>query len=296
MEVHVVLRKLFFLWTLTVLPVTPLLAQEIFSDGFESGDAGRWHDVVGWEVLDALRFSDSDLRDPHVFVDTGFPLGCRDVTDEGVGGVVPSVNEEVETSMTTDGDDDGDLDSSTLLIFRPFNAGITDGSVVLTKADCTAPAENTQCRHSPEASPRYLRYDGLPAGPCLEVIPGTTSGYTPVITEPGSECFSTHEAVIWVDLNGTPVPLHNARIGAQETGGTIDHTEPGILMGFLFESDADTTLLPDDTPLIGGQPLSSVLPGGTDCCAPGDDRDTLDGVSGWWMYFNWVGDSVPFTP
>jgi len=276
-------KKLVFLATLVFLSVIPLSAQEIFSDGFESGDAGRWHDVVGWEILDALRFSDSDLRDPHVFVDTGFPLGCKDVTDEGVAGVVPSFNEELEASITTDDDEDGDLDSSTLLIFRPFNPEISDASVILTDADCTAP-------------PEYLRYDGLPSGPCLSVINGTTSGYSPAISEPGPECFSTRQAVIWVEMNGTPIPLHDARIGAQETDGNIDHTAPGILMGFLYESDADATPLPDDTPLVGGQPLSSVLPGGNGCCAPGDDRDTLDGVSGWWMYFNWVGDRVPYTP
>jgi len=97
-------------------------------------------------------------------------------------------------------------------------------------------------------------------------------------------------------MNGTPVPLHDAQIGTHDANASIDHTEPGLLMGFLYESDADTILLPDDTPLVGGQPLSSVLPGGNNCCAPGDDRDTLEGNSGWWFYFNWVGDSVPFGP
>ena len=277
------------------LPLCLSAADGIFSDGFEAGNTNNWSIVIGCIPPDALRFSDSDLRDPHIFVDTGFPLGCRDITDEGVAGVVPSFNEELEASMTGDEDEDGDLDSSTLLIFRPFINDISNGPVVLTGADCTAPMESTQCRRSPDADPSYLRYDALPSGPCLEVIPGTTSAYTPAITEPGPACFSTRATVIIVEMNGTPVPLHDARIGSRETDGDIDHTEAGILMGFLYESDADTILLPEDTPLVGGQPLSSVLPGGRNCCASGDDRDTLDGIRGWWMYFNWVGDRVPYS-
>jgi len=38
-------------------------------------------------------------------------------------------------------------------------------------------------------------------------------------------------------------------------------------------------------PLIGGQPLSALLPGGAGNCAAGDDRDMLNGEPGWWFYF-----------
>jgi hypothetical protein len=47
-------------------------------------------------------------------------------------------------------------------------------------------------------------------------------------------------------------------------------------------------------PIVGGQPLSSVLPGGAGNCAAGDDRDVLDAVTGWWFYLNYPADEVPY--
>jgi len=57
------------------------------------------------------------------------------------------------------------------------------------------------------------------------------------------------------------------------------------LRGFVREIDADQILIPPDVPLIGGQPLSALLPGGAGNCAAGDDRDMLNGEPGWWFYF-----------
>ena len=88
----------------------PVLAQTIFSSGFESGN------ILEWDPPTVYRFSDFDLRDPHLFASLGI-LGCLDITDEGV---VPGVNELVEAAITTDSEPDGFLDLNLLLQFRPL--------------------------------------------------------------------------------------------------------------------------------------------------------------------------------
>jgi len=279
-----------------LLLVAPLKAQLLFGDGVESGDTARWSELRNGTAPDAVRFSDLDLRDPHLFIDTGFPLGCRDVTDEGIAGLFPSFNEQVETAITTDSDEDGLLDSSTVLIFRPFNGLIEDGAMAMVDADCTSPISQTQCGYAPESAVEYLRNDGLPSGPCPTITPDSTSGYTPAISEVTPECVASRPTTIWMEISDALVPLHNAQVVFSDPGFAIDHVPTGLLMGFLKESDADIILLPDDLPFVGGQPLSHILPGGAGCCAPGDDRDELAGESGWWFYFNWVGDQVDFSP
>ena len=68
----------------------------------------------------------------------------------------------------------------------------------------------------------------------------------------------------------------------------VTSLESGLIRGFLSETDADLLLLPKDLPIVGGQPLSVLLPGGTNNCAFGDDRDMHEGVLGWWFYFNYT--------
>ena len=50
-----------------------------------------------------------------------------------------------------------------------------------------------------------------------------------------------------------------------------------------------------DLPIVGGQPITVLLPGGAGNCAAHDDRDIANGVSGWWFYFNFPGDAVLWT-
>ncbi|MEO6065675.1 MAG: hypothetical protein ABIP49_07870, partial [Lysobacterales bacterium] len=63
-----------------------------------------------------FRFSDMDLRDPHVYVDF---LGCRDITDTPIAGF--SINAEIQDSIQNDGDGDGLLDRSTVVEFLPLD-------------------------------------------------------------------------------------------------------------------------------------------------------------------------------
>ena len=66
----------------------------------------------------------------------------------------------------------------------------------------------------------------------------------------------------------------------------------GLLLGFLLESEADAILIPADIPVVGGQPLSALFPGGTGNCSGGDDRDVHMSESGWWLYFNFTATLI----
>ncbi len=48
----------------------------------------------------------------------------------------------------------------------------------------------------------------------------------------------------------------------------------GLMRGFLSEAEAATVLLPATLPIVGGQPITVLLPGGAGNCAAHDDRDT----------------------
>ena len=262
----------------------------IFSDDLESGDLAAWSAVIGGPVpTTVFRISDLDLRDPHVFFDAG-ALGCADVTDNPFI-LVPSLNDSLASAIT--GDDDGDklLDLSILLLFRDLDLLATGGAVDLARGLCSAPIETTSCSEDPMVVPTALTYDGQDAGLCLMTVPGSTSGYVPAIVEPGAPCFATAPASILVELAGVQVPLEASQISATFIGGPPTRLATGLLAGFLSEADADQLVLPD---AFGGGVLSDLLPGGTGSCAAGDDRDLLDAVSGWWFYFAFEADEVPF--
>lgn len=84
------------------------------------------------------------------------------------------------------------------------------------------------------------------------------------------------------------------RVGATYVGNPAGQLTDGLLRGFIAESVADVTILPTSLPVIGGMPLSSVLPGGTGSCEPGT-LDMNNGVPGWWFYLNFPADQVTYT-
>ncbi len=279
--------------SLTLVVATLVAASvqaRIFFDDFEAGDASAWARAVGYPAMaTAYRMSDLDLRDPHVFVDF---LGCNDVTDVPLLGF--SFNGMLQDLATMDGDGDGFLDLSVLLLFRPPDLGAQSLRLDLAAGICTDPIVGTVCDRDPLAPVTVTAYDSQDAGICLQPEAGTTSGYTPAIGEPAAPCFASQTTTVIVDLAGVEVPLQQARIAGTWVGDPPTAVATGLLSGFLSEAVADALLLPPDLPLIGGQPLSVLLPGGSGNCAPGDDRDMLDEESGWWFYLNFVADEVEY--
>jgi cysteine-rich repeat protein len=243
----------------------------------------------------AFRFADLDLRDPHVFVDF---VGCRDVTDNALFGF--AVNGELQTNIQTDGDSDGELDLSPTLLFRPLaqtNAATT--SLELYFADCTAPMASTMCSPGSQA-PISVMATTSTTMTCLSPLPGTTLPYTPAITNSTMPCFSTGATTVTFDLSGIPITLRDARIAATYSGTPAAQLLNGLLIGFVSEADANTTIIPASLPLVGGKPLSTLLPGGDppgpdQNCASFSDKDTNNGVVGWWFYLNFRATRVPWT-
>jgi hypothetical protein len=283
---------LVILWT----SVAAQAGDKIFSDSFESGDVSAWPVAVGYVApAETMRWGDLELRDPHVFVDLSL-LGCFDFTDTELPlGLGPSFNDSVAATFTGDDNEDGFLDSSLLSLFRPLDENAQGERVDLEEGDCTAPVETTTCTASPDAEPTVLSYEVLNSGLCLSTVVGTTSGYTPSIHEPAAPCFVTSIADLTFNLGGLDIVLEAAQFSAVFVSSPPDSLAQGLLLGFLPEAVADTILLPADLPVVGGEPLSLLLPGGTGNCAPGDDRDVHNDESGWWIYWNYTAELVAFS-
>jgi len=288
-------KTLVVLIALAAATPRPVLAtdEEIFSDGFESGDFSAWSAVVGALPTPTVhRFADLDLRDPHLFVE--FTPLCLDFTDDPLPVFGIAFNGTLADALTGDEDMDGLLDLSPLLLFRPIDPLATDLRLDQVDGLCTAPVETTVCTANPLVEPVVGSYDGQGAGVCLEAIAGTTSGYTPPIVEPAGPCFTSNAADVTLALGDLQVPLQDAQVAGRWVGDPVTAITDGLIRGFLTEATADALLLPADLPLVGGQPLSVLLPGGTGNCAPGDDRDLHEGVMGWWFYLRFTAAEVEF--
>lgn len=237
-----------------------------------------------------FRFNDLDLRDPHVFVNPGF--GCTDITDTGGAN---SINGRIQTSIQNDGNGDGFLDRSSVVEFLPLDQGVGVVTNLFDsgRANCTAPMATTQC--GPINSRAIMGDATLSSSTtCLTPIAGTLSPitYLPAVSSSTAPCFASPVGTVTLDLGGIEVPLSSAQIAATFVGNPATSLTNGLLRGFITESDANALILPAGLPFIGGQPLSSLLPGGAGNCAAHSDKDMLSGVPGWWLYLNFSGPRV----
>jgi len=236
----------------------------------------------------AFRYSDLDLRDPHIFVFVSF-FGCNDVTDTNTFGA--SLNSQIQTQIQSDSNGDGYLDSSSLVEFLPLDQSLATNLIDSGSANCTAPMATTSC--GPITSSGIAGDAALmSAGQCLSPSAGTVRPYNPAITSPGGPCFTSPTANIQVNLGGIAVTLRDAQFAATFVGNPATSLANGLVRGFLTETDANNTLIPATYPVIGGQPVSSILPGGQGNCAAHSDVDMHNGVRGWWFYLNFTAPQV----
>lgn len=240
----------------------------------------------------AFRITDMDLRDPHVYVVQSF--ACRDVTDAVTGF---SFNGTLQTTIQSNGNDDGYLDVSTVIVFDDLDPSAPGGTLTFVNALCLAPLEGTSCTPS-ELVPSVVSYSNGSAGVCLETIPGTTyPPYTPEVTSPTAQCFVTQAFNGLLPLfDGVPVMLHDIQVSATYDGS--GNLVNGLIRGFLTETDANNTILPNSFPFYGSIPFSYLLPGGNPFlhlsnCASHSDMDA-HGSWGWWLYFNFSAQPVPY--
>lgn len=271
-------------------PVTTVQVRITPSDT-QAGTPGATGDFTVDNRVAAFRISDLDLRDPHVFVNVPI-LGCSDVTDTGVLGQ-PSLNDTIQTQIQTDGDADGNLDWTGLLLFRIPDQTGPGGRLDFMQGISPAPHPPSTADSDPAFVPVVTTYSNVASGPVLSPIGGTLKPYTPAVTSPSGPGFVTATFSWTLTVGPVTVPLQDVQIGASYVGDPATQLSNGLLMGFLSEAVADATMVNLGT---GPVPLSSLLPGGTGNCAAHDDRDTgPGGASGWWFYFNFTALPVTYT-
>jgi len=255
----------------------------------------------------AFRFTEISIADPHPHAPVG--VGCTDV------GVL--LSGLLSLSLNNDGRDalpggvpavppDGFLDVSPTIVLRPLAQGAASTAIEVHFAKCTAPAGTTTCRPDkktpppgpvpPEAATTANNMNGT----CLAVVPGSINEMYGMPTPAVGLCFVSLEISITLTLEGIPIKLQKAQVAAVYVGDPALSLADGLLRGFMTETDANETILPPTLPLVGGQRLSALLPGGDPPpdggndknCATHSDKDMQDGASGWWWYINFKAEKA----
>ena len=257
-------------------PAHAQLPELVFSDGFD--------------VPATFRITDLDLRDPHTYLLV--VIFCTDVTNTPAA---ESFNALLQTSLQTDADLNGFLDLSYVLRLRPLRQG--DGALgafTVVSADCTAPLASTSCQADGSA-PTVSTYASRTEELCLAPLPGTTRvSYAPAITNSTQPCFGSEPATLTLSLGGIPVTLTDTSIAATYVGDPASGLVNGLVAGFLSEATANATIIPASIPMVGGRPVSALLPGGAGNCAGHTDKDVHNGVAGWWLYLNFTATAVDY--
>jgi hypothetical protein len=228
------------------------------------------------------------LRDPHTFIDAGF-LGCIDMTDNAPFDL-PTTNSLIAQQLDGDANGDGFYDLSPLLRFQPLDLSGASFAFRSAYGACARPPAAPGCMENGRIEPIAASYASQTSGLCLGPIPGTTRPYTPPVPVIDGTCFSSSAENGSIAAGSLLLPLQAIQVAGNWVG--THAVVPGLLRGFLRESDADQTLLPSSYPVVGGQPLSSLFPGGSGNCSAADDRDIFEGESGWWMYLEFTAAKV----
>lgn len=276
-----------FLFALASLLAAPACGGDDDSGG--NRDGGAADSGPGGGPPTAFRLTDLDLRDPHVFAMIG---ACNDVTEVENDSFQTDISED-NGSPDDDQTPDGLLDLSGLAVFRPLDQAADDVALeVILGADCTAPIESTTCTKG-DASSIAASGSNDASSACDVVLPDTTTNdYTPALEPAPAPCFAAAAANGVLEFG--PFQLSEVAGAATYDGDPATGLVNGVLRGFLSEAHADATTV--NVLLLGDVPLSSLLPGGTDNCADGDDRDTdSGGASGWYVYLTFTAEEVPYS-
>ncbi len=257
-------------------------------DGSGDNGGGADADVDPGAPDVAFRLTDLDLRDPHAYAFLG---ACNDVTEVE--------NDDFQTQIEEDNEGpdsdnpDGLLDLSGLAVFRPLDQAAHDVILeVVLGADCTAPIESTSCSKG-DASTVMATGANDTAAACDVVLADTTNGdYDPGLEPAPAPCFAAAASEGVLEFGS--FQLSEVAGAATYDGDPATGLIHGVLRGFLNEEYADATTI--TLPVLGDKPLSSLLPGGTDCCADHDDRDSdTGGASGWYVYLTFTAAEVTYS-
>jgi hypothetical protein len=83
-----------------------------------------------------------------------------------------------------------------------------------------------------------------------------------------------------IGIAGAQLRFSHTQFGAQYLGDPASRLVTGLVRGFLPEAAAMAIVIGGTTPLSDN--LRAI------------DRDVLDGVTGWWFYFAFVAEPVPY--
>ena len=214
------------------------------------------------------RFSSLSIQDPRIINSSGF-----DVT--------PEVNVALRNATSTDmfgitGMPDGLLDLNVLIRFEPLDQDATTVPSVIDFAQCTAPLAGTRCT---PVTPTANLITNRASGECIGPFPGSIP-VGRVVNTPTGPCFSTDDVPSFaIGIAGATLRFQHTQLGAQYLGDPASRLVTGLVRGFLPEADAMAVV-------IGDSPLTDNL--------RVIDRDSLDGVPGWWFYFAFTADPVDY--
>jgi hypothetical protein len=228
----------------------------------------------------AFRINTLVLKDPHLFVGSGF--FCVDLVSGPLGDLI---NPEFADALA----EPNALDI--LLVFRPLAPAEPSTPVDVGVGDCEAGV----CTAG--VDPLVAATANQPAsGPCFAAVPGTLNpAYGPGPAIPTAPCFSAANVALGLEFGGVTIPITNATVAARYVGAPPTSLVTGALAGFLPASVAASILLPPDFPVGAGSPLSAFLRGGAgNSCAGATDLDSSPQGPGWWFYFEFTGSTVDF--
>ena len=289
-----------FLWDSAVdgvgKPAQATVRFRITPSDQDPGTAGTADFDVNNQVT-AFRIDTMVLRDPHIFFKASPFAPCEDLTDSGgtLPGAPPGgINGQLKTQLTTDGDGDGYIDSSPLILFRMFNQAGAGG-----KAEFASGRFSTATPTTGDLMPGSDRvpatYTNVASGTLLSPLPGTTKPYAPAVVEPVGPGFVTDPVAYTAPLGNLSIPLEGFRLAGTYNTNPATSIVSGLAMGFISESDAAQVTI--SLGAAGSTTLAALLAGGPGNCSASDDRDLgPDGTtSGWWFYFNFTAQLVTYT-
>lgn len=226
----------------------------------------------------AFRLDAIELRDPHLFVDAG---SCIDATH--------SFNVDLQARLQADNEpQDGNFDLSWVLAFRPLDLALPVVPLQFGQATCQPPLFTPTCGLVSEL---IIADDAafLAAGRCLASEPGSVRPYAPGVPSISAPCFVSEPEAVMLTLGPLELPLRSMQTAATFFGNPPIAVAPGLIRGFLAESDASAIVVAEEVPMIGGRPMVALLPGGASNCAAYSDKDMHQGVAGWWVYIQYSG-------
>jgi len=236
-------------------------------------------DVPG--AVTAFRLNSVAVRDPHLFAQI-IPIGDpTDITES-------QVNEPLTAALNMDGEGDsppdGFYDLGFALLLQPLDQ--TDGGtggLVFANAQCAAGDAPSECSLLATTVEYPSTFTSQVQGLCQEANPANLTNYDPAPGSTSGPCFVSAGAAVTIATSSFALPLENATVAARYVGDPAGNLVEGTLIGWVSIAAAESAVLAEDLPVVGGEPLSEIL--------LESDRD--DGGTGWWFHIDFT--AVPAT-